>query len=111
MAKIQLSYAVKAGLQSVDAFAAQVAAVELYDGELEQLGMIVLSDDTAPSGNRFVTRTILLETTALGDSLWLTEDQLKAATRNLYTAELELRVPALVRPAEPVVTEFTPPAC
>ncbi len=111
MAKIQLSYAVRAGLQSLDAFAAQVAAVELYDGELEQLGMIVLSDDTTPTGGRFVTRTIVLETNALGNTLWLSEEQLRAATRNLYTGELELRVPAIVRPSEPVVLEFTPPGC
>jgi hypothetical protein len=112
MARITLRYDVRAGLQAIDAFAAQVAAVNLYDGELEQLGMIVETDDTvAVPGDRLARRTIVLATTELGDELWTTEEALRSATRQLYTGELALRVPAPVRAAEPVVSDFTPPAC
>jgi|SRR5262245_9790605 len=103
MARITLRYSASTGVQSPALFASRFGAVDLLDGELEQLGMIVLTDETTFK-DRLATRTIVLETTAQGDCLWQTDEELRAATRKLYEGELALRVPAHVRSAEPEVT-------
>jgi len=103
MARVTLSYRASAGLQSPARFAADVGAIELFQGELLQLGLDVVSDETVPS-DRAAVRTIVLETNALGESLWCDDAALKYATRNLYTQALQLRIPGPVRAAEPEVS-------
>lgn len=104
MATVTLVYRVSAGLQNPVAFATLVGDVPLFDGELDLLGLDVVSDDTiAIPADRVAVRTIVLETNEQGDSLWRTEEQLKLATRQLYTTELQLRIPGTSTADEPIV--------
>lgn len=97
-----LKYTVDPGLQPPLALAAKVAGVALYRGELDGLGLEVITDATAPVGSS-VVREITLITTPQGQSMWQTPEELASALRNLYTSTLALCVPAPVTAEEPDV--------
>jgi hypothetical protein len=50
-----------------------------------------------------LTRTIVLQTNAQGDLMYLDADAVKDATRNIFKGALSLRVPAQVAASEPTV--------
>lgn len=103
MAMITLAYTVPQGLRPLASLNAQVAAVDVFHGELDMIGATVFSDATV-SGVGQVVRTIVLQTTAEGDARFPTSDAKKFATRSLYGASLGLGIPArTVASAEPVV--------
>lgn len=96
-------YSAEAFARPLVQMVSQIAAVPLFEGELEQLGFDVTGDSSAIAGFS-VERTIELTTNALGDTLWTTAEQAAAATRKLYTQQLERRLPAVVSASEPVIT-------
>lgn len=111
MSTVTLTYVIRVGLARASALLARVQAIVLNTGELDLLGMTVVSDttvvvSTAPECAEppFLERTVVLETTAQGDELFPTPDALMDATRQLWRARLNLLVPGIVTAAEPVVT-------
>ena len=111
MATVTLTYMIRVGLARASALLARVSAIVLNTGELSLLGMDVVSDTTvvvatAPDCAEapFLQRTVVLETNAQGDSLFLNADAIADATRLLWRARLNLLVPGVVTATEPVVT-------
>jgi hypothetical protein len=105
-----LVYSIDTGFQFAANYVAAVQAIDLFEppppaqGVLTLLGMDLVSDVTAQAGVNLVTRTIVLSTNAQGDGMYSDADAVKAATRNLFKAALNLRLPGRVAAAEPVVT-------
>ena len=110
MATVTLAYAIRLGLAQASSLLARVQAIVLNTGELDLLGMVIVSDVTVivvdPQCGEppFLERTVVLQTNAQGDSLFPTADAIMDATRQLWRARLNLLVPAVVTAAEPVVT-------
>lgn len=110
MATVTLVYIVRVGLARASSLLARVSSIVLNTGELDLLGMSVVSDDTAVVTDAecdeppFLQRTIVLGTSAQGDQLFPSADALADATRNLWRARLNLLVPGVVTAAEPVVS-------
>ncbi len=103
MATVTLSYRVSVGLQSAANLLAKVDAIVLNTGELDLLGMTIVSDESIVT-DCFIERTVVLETNAQGDALFPTADALQDATRQLWRSRLNLLVPGIVAADEPVVT-------
>ena len=104
MSLITLDYRVEAGALPDSALAVKVAAVKLFMGELEMLGMTVFSDATVVESPGIVKRTIVLATTSQGEERFPSVEAKKAATRNLYGLTLGAKTPGAFSAAEPVVT-------
>jgi len=110
MATVTLAYAIRVGLARASALLARVQAIVLNTGELDLLGMDVVSDvtvvvvDPQCAEAPFLERTVVLQTNAQGDELFPNTDAIMDATRQLWRARLNLLVPAVVTAAEPVVT-------
>jgi hypothetical protein len=102
MAQVTLEYTAPAGVQAASSIAAKLGAVPIYRGELDMLGLVRVSDESEVVAGEAV-RTIVLETTSDGDTLWPTDEALANATRNLYTQSLAYGLPGRVSAAEPVV--------
>lgn len=106
---VTLLYTLDVGIQLAANYVARVEAIDVFDpappgqGILALLGMDLVSDTTVAAGTNTITRTIVLRTNAQGDQLYANADAVKAATRNIFRAALNLRTPALVTAAEPVV--------
>jgi hypothetical protein len=101
--EVTLSYHVSVGLQLAANLLAKVQAIVLNTGELDLLGMSIVSDVTAVEDCDIV-RTVVLETNAQGDELFPSVDALQDATRQLWRSRLNLLVPGIVTADEPVVT-------
>lgn len=105
-----LVYVIDTGFQSAANYVVAVQSINLFEppppgqGLLTMLGMDLTSDVTVQSGPNSVTRTVVLTTNAQGDEMYADADAVKAATRNLFKAALNLRLPGRVAAAEPVVT-------
>jgi hypothetical protein len=97
-----LSYEIRIGLQDATAAALRVRAIQLDLGELDLLGLAVVSDTTIASGPHTVERSVELET--LPGSPLVTADELIQATRSLLRGRLNLLSPGWVVAAEPVIT-------
>jgi hypothetical protein len=80
----------------------KMGAVQLFEGELELLGMDVIADVTVP-GPTVVQRLIVLLTTPEGDIRFPTDDAKKFATRGLYRQALGMKLPGRINAAEPIV--------
>jgi hypothetical protein len=110
MATVTLVYAIRLGLARASSLLARVSDIVLNTGELELLGMDVVSDTTAVVTDpdcaepAFLQRTIVLETNAQGDALFPSADAIQDATRQLWRSRLNILVPGIVTAAEPVVT-------
>jgi hypothetical protein len=103
MAMITLAYTVPQGLRPLASLNAQIAAVDVFHGELDLIGATVFSDATV-SGVGQVVRTIVLQTTADGDARFPTSVAKRFATRGLYGASIALGTPSrTIASAEPVV--------
>jgi hypothetical protein len=107
---VVLVYNMSLGLQDPANYVTFVGALDLYrpappgQGILALLGMSIVSDVTAVFGST-LRRTITLQTTTFGDTLYGGDaNQIKAATRNIFRAALGLLAPASVTASEPVVT-------
>lgn len=113
MTTITLDYVCDVGAQDPVAAAVTIAAIPLdatpgptqtTQGELALLGMTVNSDTTAAvAGTNTVRRTVVLAVGVQGNELFPTDDEKKAATRNLWTDRLGKMIPAVVTASEPVV--------
>jgi hypothetical protein len=108
---ITVTYRVYRGLQSATKFTDRVRAVVLDRGELEFLGLELVSDtttelDLSPStvGVPAVTRTLVLRPTADRAQEYPDGESQKAAVRGLYAGVLEAEIPSLVQADEPVFT-------
>jgi len=82
--------------------AAKVAAVQLFEGELDLLGYNVVSDVTLLEGSD-VVRRITLETTPESDSRFPSSASQVYSTRNLYTLALANKTPARFQADSPVI--------
>jgi hypothetical protein len=111
MATVTLDYFIRFGLAKASSLLSRVEAIVLNTGELDLLGMSIVSDttvvvSTAPecAEPAFLQRTVVLETNAQGDALFPDADALQDATRQLWRSRLNLLVPGVVTADEPVVT-------
>jgi hypothetical protein len=102
VATVTLSYQISAGVHPLVSLQTKVAGVPLLRGELDLIGMFLSSDDTTIDGSE-INRTVVLETTAEGDTNFPDETALSFATKLLYRQTLALGVPATVVAADPVV--------
>lgn len=106
MAQIQLDYLLTSPYALAPAdMQAKVQAIQLSRGELDLLGMTEVSSTTTiePDG-RTLRKSVVLQTTALGDSSFPNIAAKKDATRKLYAGSLSLGVGAVFDSLEPVVT-------
>ena len=105
MAFVTLNYLIRTGVQNPAAVLAKVTGIGLgfLSGELEMLDMSVNShtEGIVPGG---VNKEIVLNVLPAGASRWPTPEELRAATRNLYTLVYGALVPSLVSASEPVVS-------
>jgi len=110
MATVTLVYAIRLGLARASALLSRVSAIVLDTGELELLGMTIMSDTTVVvvdpdcAEPARLERTVVLSTTAQGDALFPSADAIQDATRQLWRSRLNILVPGIVTAAEPVVT-------
>lgn len=103
MAVVTLKYTIEqTGVQTLAKIKTKMENAPIFQGELAMLGMTVATDSTAIAASK-VTRSIVLQTTTLGDSLFPTAQKLKDATRGLYKLALSGYVPASVKADEPLV--------
>lgn len=101
MSTIKLRYLVDPGNRPLDAAAkARVGSIGLFYGELDQLGMTLQSDVVSENGLQ-IERAITLYH---DDTLFPTDDEKIAATRDLYSATLSQGFPGAVKALEPEVT-------
>lgn len=101
MATVVLSYTVNAvPNMSTASLATRLAALDLFHGELEMLGMGVQSDITAalPAG---ATRTITLEVFPAGEVRFPTDEEKIYATIDLYRQSIGGQLPGEVIAALP----------
>lgn len=109
MFTVTLVYALSVGFQLAANYVTSVDAIDLYElpapdqGVLTLLGLDLVSDVTVAASVSALTRTIVLQTNAQGDGMYVDADAVKDATRNIFRGALSLRVPAQVVAAEPVV--------
>lgn len=103
MSTVTLVYRVQADNHPLPSLATKVAGVNLFRGELDHMGMFVVSDTTAVDGSE-VTRTIVLGTTAAGDEMWPSAAALAYPTVGLYTQALAMSIPAKVLADAPLAT-------
>lgn len=106
---VTVTYRVFRGLQSATAFTQRVADVILDHGELEFLGLELVSDATTefavPTntvGVPAVARTLVLRVAADRAQEYPDGESQKAAVRGLYAGVLEANLPSLVQSDEPV---------
>jgi hypothetical protein len=110
MATVTLVYDIRVGLARASSLLAHASSIVLNTGELDLLGMSIVSDDTVVVTDAecdetpFLRRTIVLATNAQGDQLFPSADAIQDATRVLWRARLNLLVPGVVTAAEPVVS-------
>lgn len=109
MFTVTLVYAVAVGFQLATSYSTRLSSIDLFElpapdqGVLTLLGLDLVSDTTAVAGVSALTRTVVLQTNAQGDQMYLNADAVKAATRNLFKSALSTRMPATVAAAEPTV--------
>lgn len=110
MSTVVLDHVFNTGIQNPTSLVSRVQAIDLYElpppsqGLLALLGFSITSDVTAVVGG-LLKRTITLQTTAFGDSIYGgSATKIKDATRNLFRNALGMRTPSIVTAAEPVVS-------
>lgn len=81
---------------------AKVAAVPLFEGELDMLGYEVAADLTLLVGTD-VVRQVYLQTTEQSDTRFPTPQAQKFSTANLYTMALASKTPARFNADPPVI--------
>lgn len=101
-----LVYHLDVGLQNAaDAtLLARASDINFNQGSFDWLGVDVAGDATVTESEHVIKRTIMLETTPFGNSLWRSPTQLKYATRNLLSDIFALKMPARVTADEPVIS-------
>lgn len=104
MSQVTLAYSCKPGIPALlPRVTARMAATHLFCGELDELGMRVLSDATV-QGVDAATRTIVLYVEIAGEQRFPTVEAKKYATIGLYTQSLAAHIPGKVHGALPVVS-------
>lgn len=106
--EIELSYSCDLGVQNISIGSAaynKVANLVLdpNDEIADRLGLLPTSDSVAEVGGLLV-RTLLYEVLPSASAQFPSDALLKAATRELFTAQLAANVPCKVTAAEPVVS-------
>lgn len=107
-AQVVLVYDCYVGAQPSDAGSAlfvKVRDLVLDPGEAtaSMLGLTLDSDVTAVAGSA-IRRTLTYAVTATGNANFPSDAALQSATKSLFRSVLELRVPARVVAADPVVS-------